>query len=317
MDPAGSIVRFVEMDREAYRSASFLDDRLFRTPVRTSTRRLDEIDAALGADQRTDARWIFHIGHVGSTLISRILGELDGVLALREPRLLRDLAALPADRRRALMPVVQALFSRTLAAREEMALVKATSFVGEIAAEIVPAGERALFVHVAPRTYIATILAGENSREELRLMAPARLTRMARRVPNFCPSTEAEFAAAAWACEMSALEAAAATMPDRHLLWVDFDTLLHDVPAALRRIAAFMNFRASPNRIDQIARGPLMRRYSKAPEHDYSPALRRELLEQEYRLQGSQIDAALAMLGASAQNSELLARALARTSPEC
>ena len=38
-------------------------------------------------DMRSDARWIFHIGHVGSTLVSRLLGELDEVLAIREPRL--------------------------------------------------------------------------------------------------------------------------------------------------------------------------------------------------------------------------------------
>ena len=316
MDPAGSVVRLVEMTRDAYRTASFLDDRLFQAPVNSHTRPLDEIAAAIGPAHRTDARWIFHIGHVGSTLISRLLGELDGVLAIREPRLLRDLSALTADRRSVLTPTIQRLFSRTLAGPDEAALVKASSFVGEIAAELVPVGERALFVHVAARTYVATILAGENSRQELRALAPARATRVAKRVPNLRLTTEAALAAAAWACEMTALEAASAAMPDRHLLWVDFDTLLRDVPAALRQVAAFLGFPAPPGSIEQIARGPLMSRYSKALEHDYSPSLRRDLLEQEYRLQGTQIDAALAMLDARAQDSALLARALARTSPE-
>ena len=48
-------------------------------------------------DRASDARWIFHIGHVGSTLISRLLGELEGVLSVREPRSLRDLTFFPAD----------------------------------------------------------------------------------------------------------------------------------------------------------------------------------------------------------------------------
>ena len=51
----------------------------------------------MDGDLRSDARWIFHIGHVGSTLVSRLLGELAGVLAIREPRLLRDLALTPPE----------------------------------------------------------------------------------------------------------------------------------------------------------------------------------------------------------------------------
>src|SRR3546814_11181175 len=45
-------------------------------------------------DARRDAQYIFHIGNVGSTLISRLLGELPGVLALREPLLLRAFAEM-------------------------------------------------------------------------------------------------------------------------------------------------------------------------------------------------------------------------------
>ncbi|MGC8517731.1 MAG: hypothetical protein ACP5P4_04285, partial [Steroidobacteraceae bacterium] len=41
----------------------------------------------------TRAHYIFHIGHVGSTLISRILGEHPGFHAVREPALLRAIAA--------------------------------------------------------------------------------------------------------------------------------------------------------------------------------------------------------------------------------
>jgi hypothetical protein len=56
-----------------------------------------------------------------------------------------------------------------------------------------------------------------------------------------------------------------------------------------------------------------MGRYSKALEFDYSPSLRRDLIEQEIRLQGRDIDAAVAMLEAAANDSTLLARALARS----
>ena len=55
-----------------------------------------------------------------------------------------------------------------------------------------------------------------------------------------------------------------------------------------------------------------MTRYSKDTSYEYSPRLRHDLLAQEERLQGRDIDAALAMLHSSAEKSPLLARALAR-----
>ena len=54
---------------------------------------------------------------------------------------------------------------------DEFACVKATSFVSEIAPELVPPGERALFMFASPRNYIASILAGENQCQELHMLA--------------------------------------------------------------------------------------------------------------------------------------------------
>ena len=59
-----------------------------------------------------------------------------------------------------------------------------------------------------------------------------------------------------------------------------------------------------------------MSRYSKALEYDYSPVLRRQLIEQDIAAHGREIDDALAMLERSAQESPLLARALARHAAE-
>lgn len=313
MNPTGDAARLIEMTPEAYRSASFLDDRLLQAQVNAQTVPFGDLTAALGSDARTDARWIFHIGHVGSTLLSRLLGELEGVLAIREPRLLRDLAGMPPDRRSELAPTIGKLFSRTFG-EDETALVKATSFVGEIAAERVPPGGRAVVMYVDARTYIATILAGENSLRELRALAPARASRIKDRVRGLRSDagSDADFAAAAWACEITALEAAAEVIGDGRVRWVNFDAVLRDVPGALVEIAEFLGFRAPPERIAEIVRGPLLSRYSKAPEYEYSATLRRELIEQEIRVHGGRIDAAIAALDRAAQESPLLGRALAR-----
>ena len=311
LDPNNGMVRVVRMDAEAYRSASFLDDRMLQDQHFAGIVPWTSVAEAVPDDARTDARWIFHIGHVGSTLVARLLGEIPGVLSVREPRILRDLAMLP-ERRAEFLPTIQKLFSRTFA-DEDVALVKATSFVSEIAAELVPPGERALFMYATPRNYIGSILAGPNSVQELEALAPSRAQRTKSRAPVPEPRNAAEAAAAAWACEMTALEAAAEAMPNRHLAWVDFDAMLADMPGELARVATLFGFAAQAEQIQAIATGPLMSRYSKATEFEYSPSLRRDLIAEAIEANRADIDSALAMLQSAAENSPLLERALDRS----
>ena len=312
LDPATGNARLVAMDREAYRAASFLDDRVLQQPVDAQIVPWPLVEEAAASELRHDARWIFHIGHVGSTLVSRLVGELDGVLAIREPRLLRDLALSPPDVRRRYLAPVAKLMSRTFASGET-ACVKATSFASEIAPELVPPGERTLFMYATPRNYIASILAGENSVQELRMLAASRAQRLARRVSVLGPAhNDAELAAIAWATEMTALESAADAMTDRQIAWADFDRMLDDMEAELGRIAEFFGFTAQTDQIQEIAHGPLMQRYSKALEYEYSPNLRRDLIAEATAAHRAEIDGALAMLSQAAEKSPLLARALAR-----
>ena len=312
LDPAAGTVRLVAMDRDSYRAASFLDDRLMQAPVDAHIVPWPEVEAAISGHLRTDARWIFHIGHVGSTLVSRLLGEIEGVLGIREPRLLRDIAISPPEVRARYLAAVSKLMSRAFA-DAEAACVKSTSFASEIAPQLVPAGERALFMYARPRNYIASILAGENSLKELHALGEYRRQRLAGRGIELPPArNEGELAAAAWACEMATLKAAATEMSDRMIEWADFDSMLGNVAAELGRIAGFLGFNAGEDRLTAIATGPLMRRYSKDPSYEYSPRLREELLEQEMRLRGREIEDGLAMLRMSAEKSPLLARSLSR-----
>lgn len=311
LDPAQGMVRIVAMDRKSYRAASFLDDRMMQEPVDAQIASWTLIEEAVTDDLRSDARWIFHIGHVGSTLVSRLLGELDGVLAVREPRLLRDLALTPAEVRQRYVALVPRLMSRTFG-EAEIACVKATSFASEIARELVPPGERALFMFARPRNYIASILAGENSVQELHILAGKRAQRLNARGIYIPAQNDADLAAAAWAAEMAALEAAAEAMGDRKIDWADFDMMLGKIETELSRIAEFFGLEAKAEQLQTIASGPLLNRYSKALEHDYSPALRRDVIAGTLEQYGPQVDRALAMLKSAAEKSPLLARALAR-----
>jgi hypothetical protein len=111
---------------------------------------------------------------------------------------------------------------------------------------------------------------------------------------------------------MTALEAAADAMTDRQIAWADFDRMLAHMPEELTRICSFFGFAADADTIASIAAGPLMSRYSKALEYDYSAQLRRELIAQAAGYHGAAIDRAVAMLEATASHSPLLAKAMAR-----
>ena len=313
LDPSSGKVRLVAMNRASYRAASFLDDRLLQAAVDAQVLPWPEVEDAIAIDMRRDARWIFHIGHVGSTLVSRLLGEIDNVLAVREPRILRDLAMSPPEIRQSYLALIPRLMSRTFSAGE-VACVKATSLVSEIAPELVPTGERALFIYATPANYIASILAGENSVKELRMLGPIRAQRLERRVAGFArAANDADLAAIAWACEMSALEAGAARMGDRQIEWLDFDQALKDMGAALQQLAVFFGFACDSPTIQRIARGPLMTRYSKDMSYDYSPQLRRDLIAQATMMDRRNIAGALDKLRCAAEKSPILARALARS----
>ena len=317
IDPNGRLIRLVRMDEATYRAASFLDDRMLEPGIESRVCSLDQAMDEAAAPTRDDARWIFHIGHVGSTLVDRLLGELEDVLSIREPRSLRDLGVSTIEDREALAFGLRHLMARTFG-RAQATLVKATSFVSEIAPLLIAPGASALFLYATPANYVASILAGENSIKELEVLHPIRCGRLRGRGIELAgfDRNDAHRAAMAWACEMISLESAAEAMPDRRILWADFDLMLGDMSGWLERCAAHFGFAATPKRIEDLVAGPLMRRYSKALEYDYSPSLRAELLAEAARQHGDEIYAAVAALRQGAESAPLLKRALDRAQRE-
>ena len=309
--PAES-VRLVRLAEADYRAASFLDQRVLQvhprgqSDVRTA--------AAAAARLAPSAHFLFHIGHVGSTLLARLLGEHPALFALREPMLLRAAAQGTARSAGGLTIRQQvALLSRTWRPAQR-ALIKTTSFVSEIAADLLASApdSRALLLYTPALTYLRAILAGPNSRLETRALAPLRLERLQRRTaPLPAPGSEGQWVAMSWLCEMTTLEATAARFAAR-AAWMDFERfLLAPAPhlaAALSAVAA----RPDTRDIDRMLRGPLMRTYAKAPQHAYDPALRREVLAQADREHRGEIGAGMAWLEQVRTAHPLIAAALAR-----
>jgi len=305
-DAAADRVDWLRMTEADYRAAAFLDQRVLRpdSEFRQSPW------PAMPADARRDADYIFHIGNVGSTLISRLLGELPTVFALREPLLLRTAAEGQFD-------TLAALLSRTFRP-EQRAMVKATSFTSEIADRMVRRGARALFLYAAPDHYLENILAGENSWQTLQALSATRLARLQGR----CAGLEVDVAsmhdglkaALGWACEMTSLDAAAAKLPAEAVLWMDFDVFLADPARHLAAIAGHFGHPAAG--AEAICSGPLMRRYSKALEYEYSPQLRREILADARRRHAGAIADALNWLGGLESRYPAVAQAIRRARGE-
>ena len=287
-DLANDRVLIALLGEEDYRAASFLDQRLLTERIGREWMGWDALPDLGPAAPRPD--FIFHIGHVGSTLVSRLLAEVGEVLPLREPMLLRTLAQVAEriDRPESIWSpeLYQTRLAQTTGwmgrgfAPGQRAMVKASSVITAIADDLTGGDGRALFLYVPLARYVETILAGEASMAETLAQAPGRIARLAALLPDFRfalwqlpPVTRV---AMSWLCEMATAQR---TLPraDPRYLWVDFEQLLADPAAALAAQHEHFELPVDRARIDAALTGPIMRQYSKAPEHGYSPDLRREL----------------------------------------
>jgi hypothetical protein len=282
LEPAAArAMRLVRLDETAYQAASFLDQRLLGLGYEHGVCGVDVLEAA-AAGLAPRPHYVFHSGHVGSTLISRLIGAQPGLFALREPALLRELAWNGPGAAALGLDAALALLARTWRPSER-AVVKVTSFVSELAEPILAADGRsaAIFMFVGPLSYLRGILAGPNSRAETRQLAPSRLQRLARRLRagewGAELHSEGEAIAMSWLCEMTALCQAAATYRQQ-VFWVNFDAFLREPRAGLEAIFRFLGVEAPANDIRALVAGPLMHQYSKAPEYAYDAELRRRVL---------------------------------------
>jgi hypothetical protein len=326
LDVAGDRLLLMRVGEDELKAASFLDQRLIQPEPGKPQRAMQwgdwSVIAPQGKGARDDARFIFHIGHVGSTLIARLLGEASDTLALREPQLLRQFAELkgleghahspwPPGRLAERLPLARQWLSRTFRP-DQRALIKATSFVSDIAGDLMDGTRKAVFLTLSPERYLQTILAGDNSRQELGALSGTRLQRLNARLGsdgfNLWELDEAARAAMAWACEMTALEAAS----EDNTLWVDFDHFLKAPAETLKSIADHLETMMTTEQAQALVNSPIMQRYSKAPEHGYSPQLREDVLSRAARERGDDIRKALTWLDNAGKAHPAIAAALAR-----
>ena len=308
--PAQNAVSFVRLGEREIAEASFLDQRVLTPGRAAEARPFAEVEAA-SARLPERLGLIFHIGHVGSTLLSRLIGRHPGVLSLREPQAFRTLAALHLELERPESLFTPGEFERRLSlllrlwsrpfGPGQLPVVKATSVCSAIAPAILarPSAPRAIMMAVEAEPFLATIRGGENNPIDIRSHASARLRRLHARIGEarfrLAEMSLGEMTAMSWASETAAL-ADAAHVGGERVLRLDFDTFLRDPAAGVARALHFLGREVTVEEAAAIAASPDLRRYAKAPEHAYDAALRQAVLDQARALHGSEIRRGLTWL---------------------
>jgi hypothetical protein len=312
VDLIRSLVLVIRMDLAAYRAASFLDDRILAPGTQGAWLPGGVvIEAARRVAGGRPLHFIFHAGHVGSTLLSRLLDDVGGTLGLREPLPLRTLAdaqdalgrpdSLLSDAQFAsLLDMLLALWGRGYAATRAV-VVKATSSAGRLAPAILsraPAA-RATYMSLRAEPYVATLLAGASSAIDLRGHAPGRMRRLlaGRDIPvaPVHSLTLGELAALGWLAEGLSRAAAVESAGDR-VLPVDFDDFLRDVPGVFARVLAHFGLPCDAATVDAAGSSSVLRQYSKSPEQPFPPGERAARLAAARREQREEIARGLAWL---------------------
>ena len=299
------MVLFIQFDAGAYRLASFLDDRLLGPATKGGWLAVGRVaEAARLVTNARPVHFIFHTGHVGSTLVSRLLDETGEVLSLREPLPLRtfadahDVLGQPDSLlSNAQFDLILAMFMRLWGRGYDATrsvIVKATSSAGRLVAPILAAseGSRAIYMNLRAEPYLATLLAGQNSPIDLRGHGPGRMRRLQSRiaapVAPLHTLSIGELAAMSWLVESWTQRDAVQRSAGR-VIALDFDQFLSAVADNMGRILTHLGLPRDPRYLAEVGRSPVLTRYSKAPEYAYTPNVRAEVLRDSRRHNSEEI----------------------------
>ena len=313
---------FISLSQPAYRKASFLDDRALE--FGTNGRWIDFAgveQAARAISQPRPLHFIFHTGHVGSTLLSRLIDEAPGVLGLREPLPLRTLAEMQDEVAQrgisdqgleARLAIFLNLWRRGFPGVSNVVL-KATSSSGRLATRLMrsSSASQAVYLNLRAEPYLATLLAGANAMTDLRGFGAERASRLADRsglsLPPLSSHSVGELAAMSWLAESLTRADTKDALGDRVLL-LDFDELLADLEATLGAVFKHFGIAVPVGFLAAIPRSSTLTRYSKAPEQfAYSPTMRAQLLAQARREHAAELRKGLHYIERLARQDERVA----------
>jgi hypothetical protein len=307
-DPAQQASHWLKLSEEQYRDASFLDQRLLQAQTGQPALASPEIISLQGLEDAHDrpsirqTHFIFHIGHCGSTLLSRALAATANILPIREPLTLRQLASdLPVAEN----PMWSRMLQCALAAHSrsfhsgQLSMVKATSTCNALVRPIleqVP-DARALLMYVPLESFLAGMLGKQSTPLDLRGHLNSRLHEWRRLAGSSFEQLstndldDAQLTVLSWLTSMARLLQAQEAYPDRCRL-LDFDQFLGAPEVGLEQLVDFFSLSDAQAEILQ-AWPEISTGYSKKPDEPYSAFNRNRTLSRGRMMRGDEIQSAL------------------------
>ena len=303
------------MTAESYRASVFLDGRI-ALPEDAPSAQINFMDLCgqFPAVAGAETRYLFHISHVGSTLLSRLLGCKREVLSLREPLLLRWLSLFKNDlgkpECRIDAPTYQAflsaslgLISRPLGVVDQV-IVKPTSFTNNIAHDILTVQPKARAIGIYSRldAFVATILKGGGGWNDILELAPTRLKRlhdMLGRAPwQLSKLSAGEIVAMSWLSEMATLQRVSAEVGDR-FMWLDFDAYLVNPDQIFAAMCDSLQLEWTANDAVASEISGLRNRYSKDSSISFASETRHSQIAEILVRQAAEVNRARAWVDAA------------------
>ena len=289
-------VLLVQLTETELTEHSFLDERIFRPDMKFEWVPWDQFEAKTASLPSEPPSYIFHIGHCGSTLLSRLLAAATGTSALREPLPLRTFAIDCADGNAGMLG--DEALGRRLRSFERVwapATIKATSICSNVI-DRVSADAPVVFLYQQAETHLAVILAGENALQDLRGFGQNRYRRLVAFAPDLPPLASlsiGELAAMTWLAEISS---GSKGVTGREVLKLDFDAFLQQPEEFLANVCKALDLSATAESCTAAVAGPIMRTYSKAPEHAYGPKLRDDVIADSRQRNAAEISKGMQLI---------------------
>lgn len=293
-------VLMVRMGAERRAEASFLDDRALVEGTEGYWLPLQAWLQAPTQRRGEGLSWIFHIGHCGSTLLTRLLQSWEDLQLLREPVPLRTVAlAWPRDRP-LVAPILDRLkddWARPLPPTQRT-VVKATSSCNALASELLRRGSSApaIWLDQGLESWLATVLKSPGSIDDVLAAAHERAKFLAgddpqqqRALRNLEPHRAC---AMCWHAERVRRDRLVSE--GGAILHLDFEALLSDPRRQLERAAGHLGL--DVRYVDRAVSSPWWSRYAKAGEHAYGVADRAADLRLSQQRHGALIRDARAWL---------------------
>ncbi len=114
-------------------------------------------------------------------------------------------------------------------------------------------------------------------------------------------------AALGWLAESSSQHEATQAFPER-VLALDFEQFLSNIAGTLGRVLGHFGLSVDARYLSQVERSAVLTRYSKAPEHAYTPLERAAILVDSRRRNGEEIRKGMSWLERLAKTEALLPR---------